>query len=80
MKRILVGYFTTILLFIQAQTVLSVPEISIQMQQAQPTAGELIDAVNNLRIAYGLPPLTVNSILMYVAQSQADYLMTTEGG
>lgn len=49
-------------------------------QQVQPTPGELINAVNNLRIAYGLPPLTVNSILMYVAQSQADYLLATEGG
>ena len=49
-------------------------------QQDQPTPGELIKAVNDLRIAYGLPPLSVNSILMYVAQSQADYLATTEGG
>jgi uncharacterized protein YkwD len=79
MKKILVGCFTTILVFIQARTALSVPEISTRLQQTQPTAGELIDAVNNLRIAYGLPPLTVNSILMYVAQSQADYLLTTEG-
>jgi hypothetical protein len=49
-------------------------------QQTQPSPGELIDAVNSLRIAYGLPPLSVNSILMYVAQTQADYLRTTEGG
>jgi len=39
----------------------------------------LIDAVNALRLAYGLPPLTVNSILMHVAQGQADYLLETEG-
>ena len=50
------------------------------MQQDQPSPGELIAAVNNLRIAYGLPPLGINSILMYVAQSQADYLLTTDGG
>jgi hypothetical protein len=53
---------------------------SVHAQQTQPSPGELIDAVNNLRIAYGLPPLSVNSILMYIAQSQADYLLTTEGG
>ena len=51
----------------------------ITSQQAQPTPGELIDAVNALRLAYGLPPLSVNSILMHVAQSQADYLLETEG-
>ncbi len=49
-------------------------------QQTQPTPGDLIGAVNDLRIAYGLPPLKVNSILMFVAQSQADYLLATQGG
>ncbi len=54
--------------------------VPILAQQSQPTPGELIGAVNDLRIAYGLPALRVNSILMYVAQSQADYLLNTQGG
>jgi len=49
-------------------------------QQNQPTASELIDAVNSLRLAYGLPTLGINPILMQVSQSQADYLLETEGG
>jgi len=37
------------------------------------TASELIDAVNTLRAANGLPPYTPNSILMGIAQGQAEY-------
>jgi uncharacterized protein YkwD len=37
------------------------------------TASELIDAVNALRASYGLPPYTPNSILISIAQKQADY-------
>jgi uncharacterized protein YkwD len=39
-----------------------------------PVAQELIDEVNTLRAANGLSPYKVNSILMKVAQSHADYL------
>jgi LysM repeat protein len=53
---------------------------SIHDQQSQPTPAELIDAVNSLRLAYGLPPLSINSILMNVSQNQANYLLETEGG
>lgn len=49
---------------------------------AKPTAqvtspSQLIDAVNNLRISYGLAPLPVHPILMQSAQSQADYMAAT---
>lgn len=54
--------------------------VSIHAQQDQPTPGELIKAVNDLRLAYGLPPLSINSILMHISQTQADYLLQTEGG
>jgi LysM repeat protein len=37
------------------------------------TAYELIDAVNNLRTSYGLSPYSPNSILMDIAQKQAEY-------
>ncbi len=47
-------------------------------QQIQITSpDQLIEAVNNLRISYGLPPLTWHSILMQSAQSQADYMAAT---
>lgn len=38
---------------------------------------QLIDAVNSLRISYGLPALQVHPILMQSAQSQADYMAAT---
>jgi LysM repeat protein len=66
--------------FIRSTDSLPHGSASYHSQQAQPTPGELIDAVNALRLAYGLPPLSVNSILMYVAQTQANYLLETEGG
>ena len=35
---------------------------------------DLINAVNALRASYGLPPYSISSTLMYVAQSHADYM------
>jgi uncharacterized protein YkwD len=40
---------------------------------------ELIAAVNNLRLAYGLPTLSIDPILTQTAQSQADALLATAG-
>jgi uncharacterized protein YkwD len=38
---------------------------------------DLVNAVNALRASYGLAPYSINSILMYTAQSQADFLAAT---
>jgi uncharacterized protein YkwD len=38
------------------------------------TAYDLIDAVNTLRASYGVSPYSINSILMYTAQAQADFM------
>ena len=39
-------------------------------QQAEiTTSSQLIDVVNGLRLAYGLPPLAVHSVLMQIAAS-----------
>ncbi len=46
-------------------------------RQASPS--ELINAVNALRLSYGLPPLAVHPILMQTAQSQANALLGSEG-
>jgi uncharacterized protein YkwD len=40
------------------------------------TASELIGAVNALRATYGLAPYRPNSILMSIAQAQAEYLVS----
>ena len=41
------------------------------------TPSQLIDAVNGLRLAYGLRPLTIHAVLMQSSQSQADYMAAT---
>jgi len=38
---------------------------------------DLVNAVNALRLSRGLAPYSINSILMYTAQSQADFLAAT---
>ena len=40
---------------------------------------DLVSAVNALRASNGLPAYNVNSILMTIAQNQADYLASTGG-
>jgi uncharacterized protein YkwD len=40
------------------------------------TAYEVIDEVNAFRASYGLAPLTINSILMGIAQTQAEYILS----
>jgi len=46
-------------------------------RQSISSPSQLIDAVNNLRLSYGLPPLVVHSVLMQSSQSQADYMAAT---
>src|SRR5688572_7566043 len=41
------------------------------------TVYDLINAVNALRAAYGLTPYNINSILMFTAQNQADFMAST---
>lgn len=50
---------------------------SIHQSSKQMTVYDLINAVNALRAAYGLEPYSINSILMYTAQSQADFMAST---
>ncbi|MEP7135335.1 MAG: CAP domain-containing protein [Chloroflexota bacterium] len=49
--------------------------------QAQPiyesSPFDLINAVNALRAAYGLPAYSINSTLMFTAQNQADFMAAT---
>ncbi len=45
-----------------------------------PTPAEVINAVNNLRIAHGLPALMVHPALMQIAQMQADGIASGSSG
>ncbi len=64
-----------ILLCILSAIVLLLPLLGYSMhssaQAGDPYA--LIDAVNNLRAANGLPPYQTNNILMFTAQGHSDY-------
>lgn len=59
---------------VPGQIVSAKPAVSLSMQSS---ANDLIAAVNSLRISNGLPAYTVNSILMQVAQDQANYMAAT---
>jgi len=45
---------------------------SITQAQSDP-ASEVIQRVNGLRVSYGLPAYQIDSVLMYVAQTQASW-------
>lgn len=53
--------------------------LSVDPQDAHITPAQLIEAVNNLRIANGLHALSFHPILMQTAQQQADALLASEG-
>jgi uncharacterized protein YkwD/LysM repeat protein len=52
----------------QAQT----PDTETPQAPQPPTPAEIIDAINTLRLSYGLPTLAVHPVLMTLAQRQAD--------
>jgi hypothetical protein len=51
---------------------------SLHRPACQMAAYDLINAVNALRVAYGLMPYSINSILMFTAQNQADFMASTD--
>jgi uncharacterized protein YkwD len=48
------------------------PETETPQAPQPPTPAEIIDAINALRLSYGLPTLAVHPVLMALAQRQAD--------
>ncbi len=73
---------TSFLALVVAVSILFVPHQaahanSLASFSFQTTANELIAAVNALRTANGLPAYSVNSVLMQVAQDQANYMAAT---
>src|SRR6266496_443090 len=50
---------------------------SVKQPNFAGTPYDLVNAVNVLRASNGLTPYSINSILMYTAQSQADFMAAT---
>ncbi len=50
------------------------PDATVIARTSRASASDVIEAVNSLRTAHGLPAYSVNSILMGTAQGQADYM------
>ncbi len=70
--------FPLILLAFRAGAAQASNESPLRPAQVQIfSPSQLIEAVNNLRLSYGLPALAVHPILMRTAQSQADYMAAT---
>jgi uncharacterized protein YkwD/LysM repeat protein len=77
MKRRLVG-------LLLAATIVLAPGLMVDPASADPLGGpaaqdaySVIDAVNSLRAAQGLPAYTANSTLMAIAQSHAEYMASS---
>lgn len=70
---ILFGVVSLIWFFVRPNEAAALP----LPQQGITSPSQLIDAVNGLRLSYGLPALAVHSILMQTAQTQADYMAST---
>jgi|CXWL01.1.fsa_nt_gi uncharacterized protein YkwD len=70
--------FIVLIIFLLLAVNLQAREKVLASPQNQITsAGQLIDAVNSLRLFYGLPALISHPILIQTAQSQADYMAAT---
>ena len=50
---------------------------SVTVGRMADSAYDLINAVNALRASNGLPPYSINTILMYTAQNQAEFMAAT---
>ncbi len=63
-------WFTALIFLFLAYRLLPANEVSAQ--DGAPTPSQIIEAVNALRLAHGIAPLSVHPVLMQVAQYQAD--------
>ncbi len=78
-KRLL--WILTGICFLSAISFVTVSNGSAQTLGLAPASNayDVIATVNSLRASRGLPGYNVNSVLMQIAQSQADYLASTGG-
>ena len=77
MKKINI-FILLLLLCILLLSIFPTEEVNAKPIQYEITSpAQMIEAVNNLRVSYGLAPLASHPILMQSAQSQADYMAAT---
>ncbi|MDP2975613.1 MAG: CAP domain-containing protein, partial [Anaerolineales bacterium] len=79
MRRLIqLGLMSSLLLLATGLAPFSTQAKSSAPQPARvSSAYDLIEAVNNLRASYDLPPYQVNPILMSIAQAHAEYMAAT---
>ena len=77
MKRPIKYLVLSVLFLLAFFNISTTKEVAARPQKQITAAGQLIDAVNSLRLSYGLPALTMHPILMQSAQSQTDYMAAT---
>jgi LysM repeat protein len=77
MKKPIHSILFLVLLFLALSHLLPKEASALPLREQISTPGQLIAAVNNLRLSYGLPPLAEHPILYQSAQSQADYMAAT---
>jgi len=71
-----VGLFWSVIFGFPANQIVSARDVGLP---AAASGYDLVSAVNALRASSGIPAYTINSILMTIAQNQADYLASTGG-
>lgn len=81
---LLIGLILIILTLPSAHVLAGPRDLLLQEETATPglvapSPAEIINAVNNLRLQYGLNPLLTNDVLMHVAAEQANALAASEG-
>lgn len=65
--------FIPLVCFVQIILLIFIPGFTHQVEGADFTAFDMVNAVNNLRSSKGLSPVQTNDILMSVAQDHSDY-------
>lgn len=70
-------YLVVVLMFLVVLSNHSVSAQPNRVPELQASVYDLVNAVNALRAAYGLPAYGINSILMFTAQNQADFMAAT---
>jgi hypothetical protein len=73
LKKILL--FVTVLVVLFSFRIAEAQEAN-PISESPPTPAQVIEAVNVLRLTYGLTPLNAHPVLMQIAQTEADGIAT----
>jgi uncharacterized protein YkwD len=78
----LIIFFFCLFWILPARGISSLPPLQDETSTptpSAPSAVDIINAVNNLRLRHGLTPLTIHDVVMEVVAEQANALAATEG-